>query len=463
VLSSIHDPSTWEPLVRLLLDREAAAPGGLLTGRIRPGSWSLPKSDRRLGRAMLSGLQSQFLANIQDERDAVEPVIQALKSDGLDDVLFILEKAAGRALLSLRLPSPAVQSGITGDLGALILVDGAIPAPWRRRPEPTPDAVPAPSADPELLERTLREQLPDATAATDEEIAAAEARLGIALPDELKAVYRVVRERPEPWGEEEDEDQEGEKWAGVLGFDLFGPDQLQVFEPASRYSPWEHAATEAAVTVPGAAVQGLVGSPGWIVFGVDGGGDYYAVDLTPAPGGHLGQIIFLFHEEQVGAHLVAESLTDMVVHKRAANDDDIPRADEPPYVAYVNDGGLRSTAAAADPRLEVLCIGTWSGERLSLAPVFGLPRLRTLTAYPGTLADPTEIGRLTGLEFLSVGPAEWRTLLDADAVPRTLAAAAIVEHSHGAGLYEIEALANEILASFGRPQITRFTLEFDLA
>jgi hypothetical protein len=47
--------------------------------------------------------------------------------------------------------------------------------------------------------------------------------------------------------------------------------------------------------------------------------------------------------------------------------------------------------------------------------------------------------------------------------PRTLAAAAIEEHGHRAGPLEIEALANEILASFGRPQIARRTLEFDVA
>ena len=452
MLSSIHDPSTWEPLVRLLLNRQGA-PGGLLTGRISQGSWSLPQTEARLSRAALrGGLQRELVGNMQGDQDAVEPVIQALKSDGTDEVSFVLEKAAGRALLRVRLPSPAVQSGGSAYPGALILVEGAIPAPWRRRPEPALDAVPAPSADPELLERTLRERLPDAEAATGEEIAAAESRLGVALPDELKAVYRVVRERPEPSGEE-----------GEVGFDLLGPDRLHVVDPASRYSPWQYAATEAAVTVPGASVQGLVGSPGWIVFGTTVGGDDYAVDLTPAPAGHLGQIILLIHEEEVGAHLAAESLTDLVVHKRAANDDDIPRADEPPYVARINDRDLRSTAAVADPRLEVLCVGSWSGEPLSLAPVVGLPGLRTLTAFPGTLADPTEIGRLTGLEFLSVGPAEWRTLLDAVAVPRTLAAAAIEEYGHGAGPLEIEALANEILALFGRPQITRFALEFDLA
>ncbi len=458
-MSSIHDPSTWGPLVRLLLNREAA-PGGPPAGHISQGSWSLPPAVPRLSRAALrSGLQGGVVADVQGDHDAVEPVIQALKSDGIEEVSFVLEKTAGHALLRLRLPSPAIQSDGSAYPGALILVEGASPAPWRRLPEPIPDAVPAPSADPELLERTLRERLPDAEAATGAEIAAAESRLGMALPEELKAVYRVVRQRAEPWYEA----GEGEQWTGALGFDLLGPDQLHVVEPASRYSPWRYAATEAAVTVPGAAVQGLVGSPGWVVFGTTIGGDDYAVDLTPASAGHLGQIIFLIHEEEVGARLAAESLTDMVVHKRPANDDDIPRADEPPYVARINDCDLRSTAAAADPRLEVLCIGSWSGDPVSLTPFVGLPRLRTLTAVPGTLADPREIGRLAGLEFLSVGPAEWRTLLDADAVPRTLAAAAIEEHGHRVGLLEIEALANEILASFGRPQITRFTLDFDLA
>jgi hypothetical protein len=52
-------------------------------------------------------------------------------------------------------------------------------------------------------------------------------------------------------------------------------------------------------------------------------------------------------------------------------------------------------------------------------------RCWTLTAYPGMLASPLEIARLTGLEFLELGPQEWRVLLDAAAVPRRLLAAAI--------------------------------------
>ncbi|MFD8983459.1 hypothetical protein [Streptomyces sp. NPDC059564] len=79
------------------------------------------------------------------------------------------------------------------DLEVLVLVDGSLAELWLRRPDPVPGAVPAPSADPdpdpESLERTLRERLPDAVGATEEETAAAEARLGITLSDELKVRY----------------------------------------------------------------------------------------------------------------------------------------------------------------------------------------------------------------------------------------------------------------------------------
>ncbi|WP_432082996.1 SMI1/KNR4 family protein [Streptomyces sp. WAC 04229] len=73
---------------------------------------------------------------------------------------------------------------------------------------------------------------------------------------------------------------------------------------------------DAVATAPNAAVQDLVGSPGWIVFGDSGGGDRVAVDLTPGQRGHVGQIIMLDHERNIGAELRAGSLTDMVVNRR---------------------------------------------------------------------------------------------------------------------------------------------------
>ncbi|MFD4259279.1 SMI1/KNR4 family protein [Streptomyces sp. NPDC058534] len=453
-MPSRHDFATWEPLLRLVQSSNAeqlAVPGGHVTGQISHGSWSVPVCQP----LPLPGRAAQ-VDDMQDEFTAVERVQSALKADGVDTVSFMVESAPdGKTVLSVFDAGPAVEPGFGSPyLGALLLIEGAVPEPWRRLPEPAPATGPSASVDLALLERTLRERMPDAIGATEAEIAEAEARLGIALPEELKVLFRVTRARGE--------DGEGayeamERIGHAVGCELFALDRLYVADVKSRPCPWRFAAMDAVVTAPDAAVQDLVGSPGWIVFGDNGGGDRVAVDLTPGPSGHVGQIIMLDHERNIGAELRADSLTDMVVNRR--NDWYSGRAwDHPPVVARVNVRSLDSVEAAAHPDLEVLGIGVWEGEPLSLEPVVGLPRLRTLSAYPGTLADPAEIARLTGLEYLELGPEEWRALLDADAVPRGLSAAAIEVQGERHPL-PIVALANELLALWGRPLITRTVLE----
>ncbi|MEW2035423.1 SMI1/KNR4 family protein [Streptomyces roseifaciens] len=449
----LHDFATWEPVLRLL--RAGNAQGQdrsvRMAGSIGRGSWSLPRQ-RRLP-------ASGRVDDIQDEFDAVKRVQRALADAGVDDISFTAEiSPAGEAVLRLLGPSPAVEPGIgTPHPGTLLLVEGALPEPCRRLPEPVPGAVPAPSADPGLLERTLRERLPRAVGATEAEIAAAEARLGVTLPEELKALYRVTRARWEDWG---DDHEAAQRECMAVGCELFALDDLYIADASSRHCRWEFAAMEAVVTPPDAAVQGLVGSPGWVVFGDNGGGDRLAVDLTPGPRGHAGQIVMVGHEENIGAALVADSLTDMVLNRLSERRGG-SGGDRPPVVAHVNIRSLPGIEAAAHPGLEVLSIGVWNKAPLSLAPVVGLPRLRTLAAYPGTLADPLEIAGLTGLEFLDLGPREWRTLLDAGAVPRSLSAAAIRVHGDQDPL-AVVALANEILALWDRPRIIRTVLEGSL-
>ncbi|MFP8887618.1 SMI1/KNR4 family protein [Streptomyces mangrovi] len=451
--SSLHDLATWEPLLRLLRADNAerlAAPGGQVAGRIGRHGWSVPLRWRPVPPGRAAQVEDR-----QAEYDAVERVRSALADAGTEEISFVAEiSPAGRAVLHLRGSSPAVEAGLGPYPGSLLLVEDAVPEPWRRLPDPVPGAAPAPSADPALLGRTLRERLPDAVGATEAEIAAAEARLGVALPEELKALYRVVRAGWEDW----DGDYEAaERVSRAVGCELLALEHLCVADVLSRPCPWEFAAVKAAVTPPDAAVQCLVGSPGWIVFGDSGGGDLIAVDLTPGPRGHTGQVIMLDHEQSIGADLLADSLTDLVVNGYGEGRRG-PRGDQPPAVARVNIRGLSSVEAAAHPELEVLSIGVWEGEPLSLAPVTGLPRLRTLTAYPGTLADPLEIAKLTGLEFLKLGPRQWRALLDARAVPRGLSAAAIEVHGDQDPLPIVD-LANELLALRDRPPITRTVLE----
>ncbi|MGX9890294.1 SMI1/KNR4 family protein [Streptomyces sp. NPDC002276] len=463
--SSIHDFATWEPLLRLLgADRErrdggASAGSVRVAGRIREHGWSLDL--RRPRPAPGRALQME---DVQEEHDAAERVQGALADAGIDNVSFSAEiYRTGRVILHLFDPSPAVEAGVGNPHpGALVLVDGAVPEPWRRLPDPVTGtaAAPAPSADPEALARSLRERLPGAIGATEEEIAAAETRLGFALPAELKALYGVTRAR---WEDHDGDDESEEREAEALGCEPFDLDGLYVADASYRRSAWGIGALEAVNTPPDAAVQGLVGSPGWIVFGDNGGGDRLAVDLTPGPRGHVGQVILLSHEEDTGAALIADSLTDLVLGRLAAEAEPAgPRKRQPPMVARVNIRNLKSVEAAAHPRLEVLSIGVWEGAPLSLAPVLGLPGLRTLTAYPGTLADPLEIAGLTGLEFLELGPEDWRVLLDADAVPRGLSAAEIIAHGEWNPLPYVT-LANEILALWDRPLIVQTILEGELS
>ncbi|MFJ9950792.1 SMI1/KNR4 family protein [Kitasatospora sp. NPDC091207] len=456
-MPSLYDFATWEPLLRLLRTAHApalAAPGGQVAGNIGRGSWSVPLPWRQPppGRASL-------VSDNQDQYDAIERVRDALPEAGLDDVVFVLEIAPdGTTALGLFDHGPAAAPGI-GDAhpGALTLVEGAVPEPWRRLPEPVPGARPAPSVDLMALERTLRERIPDAIGATEEEIAAVESRLGRQLPEEVRVLYRVTRARWADWGGDYDAAQ---CVFDAVGFELGALEDLAVADPASRRCHWEFAASETVLTGPDDAVQDLVGSPGWIVLGDSGGGDRVAVDLTPGPRGHLGQIIMLDHEQSIGASLMADSLTSLVRDP----DQEWPtggRWDKAPVAAIVHHQSLRSIDAAAHADLEVLRIGRWDGAPFSLAPVIGLPRLRTLTAYAGTLADPLEIAALTGLEFLSLAPADWRVLLDAGAVPRTLSAAAVEVHGGGDPRPTI-ALANEILALWNRPPITATLVHGDL-
>lgn len=456
-MSTLHDFATWEPLLRLLRTAHTATlavPGGNVAGSIGQGSWSVPVQQRRPqpGRALL-------VSDMQEEFDAIERVRKALAAADVAHIAFTAEiPPNGKAVLHLFDPSPAADPGIgNAHPGALLLVEGALPEPWRRLPEAVPGAQPAPSVDLALLERTLRERIPEAIGATEAEIAAVDARLGVALPEEIKVLYRVTRAR---WADWDDDYEAAQRVFDAVGFELGSLDDVSVADRSCRPFRWEHAAMETAVTGPDAAVQDLVGSPGWIVIGDTGGGDQVAVDLTPGPCGHIGQIVVLDHERSVGAELFAESLTDLV--RDPERDWYSGRGQRGlPQVAWVNHQSVRSIEAAAHPELEVLSLGVWDGEPFSLAPVIGLPRLRTLSGYPGTLADPLEIPGLTALEFLELPPEDWRVLLDADAVPRSLSAAAIRAYGDR-DTRTIVALANEILALWDRPPIPETIVNGDL-
>jgi cell wall assembly regulator SMI1 len=445
-LARIDDFATWEPLLRPLWVGNVGNPAflaGPVSGQISVDGgtgWTLPTG-----------------SSVPAE-DAGESVRSALADAGLDGISFTARFFPdGRVVLDRFSLGAAVEASAGGGLGSIILVEGSVPEPWRRLPDPVPRRAPAPSVDLALLERKLREGLPDAVGCTEAEIVAAEARLGVVLPDELKVFYRVTRMQMVDIGDGYLD--YADPVMDVLGFEPFPLDGLSPSTAADRPFEWESGAQETAATPPGAAVQALAGSPGWIVFADNGGGDKVAVDLTPGPGGHTGQVILIPHDMSTGAELIADSLTSLV-REPEWETEPARGGHEPPVVARVGKGDLRSPQAAAHPGLEVLLIGEPEDEPQSLAAVIGLPRLRTLIALPGTLADPLEIAGLTGLEFLKLGPEEWQVLLDAGTVPRSLSAAAI--DAYGITSQAV-GIANELLALWNRPTAVQAVLEGHLA
>jgi cell wall assembly regulator SMI1 len=440
-MPSIYDFATWAPLARLLAVgnvEKLVVEGDFVVGAVS-----------RHGSVHTSRIGNGSSAHHRAQWEAEHLVAAALGEAGLSRITYSLRVSpTADAVLDLFDHGPAVEDVISPYPVSIVLREGAVPQLWRRLPEPTPNAASAPSADPARLERLLRQRLPDPIGVNDAQIAAAQTRLGVTLPAELTTLYRVTQ------GNRADQ-----KHTDALGCELLPIEELSIADAGRRWSPWYYAAGEAARTPPDAPVQGLPGSPGWIVFAGDGGTARFAVDLTPGPAGHLGQIIVLDDGRSIGADLVADSLTDMIEH--GSQDWRPAGPDAYPAVARINTTAFTSVEAAAHPDLEVLTIGRWDGGPLSLAAVADLPRLRTLQAQAGMLADPMQITGLTGLEYLAIGIREWRTLLRAGAVPRGLSAAGI-EIDGRPDPQDLMALANELLALRNRPLITRTTINGNL-
>jgi hypothetical protein len=196
---SVRNFATWMPLLAVMW---AIDPDGLAS----PGTYVAGHVDARGGWGYMSSADlHQRLANVVPAlaaRTGIDPiglVQDALKEAAIARISFVVNFfRGGRVVLHLLDFGHAVEVTAGGiGLGSLVLVEGALPELWRRQPTSAPHARPAASADPQLLERTLRERLPGATGATETEIATAEAHLGISFPEELKALYRVTRARRE--------------------------------------------------------------------------------------------------------------------------------------------------------------------------------------------------------------------------------------------------------------------------
>lgn len=126
--------------------------------------------------------------------------------------------------------------------------------------------------------------------ASEEDFARLEAVLGYALPEDFKALYRL-------------HDGEAEEANGVLQ----GEEWLSIARIVDEYTIWkelyegEHFRDDAGKDYgcePDAGIRpDFWWNPRWISLTANGAGDSKMIDLDPAEGGQVGQVIQMWHDD----------------------------------------------------------------------------------------------------------------------------------------------------------------------
>ena len=170
-----------------------------------------------------------------------------------------------------------------------------------------------------------------------EALAAAEKEIGFALPEDLRALYLKANGQKDPF---EIEDPR----PGTLVMPFFGGyDFVPLDRALSEYRNWKGVFEERGddfndlITVrAGDPVHREYWRPGWFPFAVDGGGNAYAVDLSPAPGGAYGQVILIGPDEDE-RRVLAPSLGEFLQKAALLRDPRIERAsaeDNSPWASF---------------------------------------------------------------------------------------------------------------------------------
>lgn len=135
------------------------------------------------------------------------------------------------------------------------------------------------------------------------DLQALQEEIGFALPDDLKALYRKADGQAGVFRLQSAE-------PGMLVTPFFGAyDFVSIASALSNYRLWRsiyddygdrfhESFNEGIISVRGSdPVHREYWRPGWLPFSMDGGGNSYAVDLSPPAGGTYGQVIVIGSDE----------------------------------------------------------------------------------------------------------------------------------------------------------------------
>ncbi|GAA1344289.1 SMI1/KNR4 family protein [Actinocatenispora thailandica] len=248
---------------------------------------------------------------------------------------------------------------------------------------------------------------------SEAEIAAAEARIGLRLPEDLRALYRLVHDDDAehgllgcqsllPLDEVVRHYLDSELGAWGWNDDLFGP--VRVVHDAAPYG----------------RIRRMSRNVRWITVATDRACNWCAIDLDPAPDGTSGQLFVYGRDYDESVGYVAESVTailsEVVTALQAGEVEDeypdeeylglpdqIGAAIEVDGSAVLNLANTSLAAAVADLAApsHVQKLYLHDGDRSDLAELATLPQLRQLAIQTAQAVELT-IPRTVPLESLSV-------------------------------------------------------------
>ncbi|MEU4690669.1 SMI1/KNR4 family protein [Actinoplanes sp. NPDC023714] len=297
---------------------------------------------------------------------------------------------------------------------------------------------------------------------SEEEILDAERQLGVRLPEDLRALYRLVR------------GDGGE--SGLLDPFVLVPLNVLLAWNRENHPGYEDGPFDDGMIfdcVPAGHVRRVSSSSGWVTFARDHGMNFAAVDLDPGPLGRIGQVLTYGRDVWAPVAYVAASVTDLLRRAVATLGDERPPAPDPEirvddladlpataqgvvlnaagpvrFAAFEPFTDLRSVRVTADSalidfslpieRLHVeaarwelgalpativdLTLGG-NREPASIAGLERLPDLVRLDLSGAAVADIEVIAALPALRVLTLDGRQWTDLLATGRRPDRLAAA----------------------------------------
>lgn len=447
----------------------------------------------RLGKAFVAGLLDPgYQVSTVDSQGhqsrtstlVGEPALLGRWTDlDLAHAMRALSGVAGRGLVVEMIGDPVGTYTIhwsrdVPSLPARIVLDEHYRLPGHELPPARePGSIDVGATDPAVLDETARlvgefvaRHHPQGYAAgwSEQEIVAAEQRLGVRLPEDLRALYRLVR------------DDSGE--SGLLDPFVLAPLNVLVDWNRRNHPGYHDGPFDDAMIfdcVPAGHVRRVSSSSGWVTFARDYGMNFAAVDLDPGPLGRAGQIVMYGRNVCAPVRYVTASVTDLLRRAIATLGDERPSPPDPEFrvermadlpvtaqgVVLRTKAPVRIAGVEAFPNLRSVVIrgkasvvdltgcaelpierlhveaARWeiamlpptvidlalsgNDEPTAVSGLAGLPHLVRLDLSEAAVSDIEAIATFPALRVLTLNGAQWTQLLATGGKPVRLAAAGL--------------------------------------